>query len=114
MGLDGQPRELHIKKGVQVSNLESLPDVTHPDGELMVDGEYFQTFRHEIDHIKLAIPTNNNFHSLTCIAGEIVISSDGYEDITLYHGQTGLIPACISEFAIEGTGTVLRSFQKGS
>ena len=112
LGLDGQARELHIDKGVEVSNLESLPDVTHPKGELMVDGEYFQTFRHELDDIKLMIPTNNNFHSLTCIAGEITITSDRREEVKLYQGQTGLIPACISEFAIEGTGTILRSFQK--
>lgn len=112
VGLDGQPRELHIEKGVQVSNLDSLPDVTHPEGELIVDGDYFQTLRHSLDQVKLIIPTNGNFHSLTCIEGEITITSDGYDDVTLYHGQTGLIPACISEFAIEGTGTVLRSFQK--
>lgn len=31
MGLDGNPRELHIEKGVQVSNLETLPDVAHPE-----------------------------------------------------------------------------------
>lgn len=112
LGLDGQPRELHIEKGVQVSNLESLPDVTHPDGELIVDGEYFQTIRHELDDIKLMIPTNGNFHSLTCTDGEITVTADRHEDVTLYHGQTGLIPACIGEFAIQGKGTVLRSFQK--
>ena len=112
MGLDGQPRELHIEKGVQVSNLDFLPDITHPDGELIVDGEYFQTLRHSIDNIKLIIPTNSTFHSLTCIDGEIAITSDSHEAVTLYKGQTGLIPACISEFAIEGTGTVLRSFQQ--
>ena len=29
LGLDGQPRELHIDKGVQVANLESLPHVRY-------------------------------------------------------------------------------------
>lgn len=112
MGLDGKPRDLHIEKGVQVSNLESLPEITHPDGELIVDGEYFQTHRHTLDDVKLIFPTNSTFHSLTCIDGEITVSSEGHEPITLYKGQTGLIPASIDEFAIEGIGTVLRSFQK--
>ena len=112
MGLDGKPRELHIEKGVMVSNVDSLPNVTHPASELIVDGEYFQTLRHKIDDVKLIIPTGTAFHSLTCIDGEVLISSEGHEDVTLYKGQTGLIPACIDTFALEGKGTVLRSFQR--
>lgn len=111
VGLDGKPRELHIEKGVQVSNVESLPNITHPEGELVVDGDYFQTHRHKLNDTKLILPTNGKFHALTCIDGEITIASTGYDDVVLYKGQTGLIPACIAEFAIEGTGTVLRSFQ---
>jgi mannose-6-phosphate isomerase len=112
MGLDGNPRDLHIKKGVQVSNLDSLPNITHPTDDLIVDGEYFQTLRHTLDNTKLALSTNGCFQSLTCINGEIIIHSDGHEDVTLSKGQTGLIPACIDDFTIDGAGTVLRSFQK--
>ena len=48
LGLDGQPRDLHIDKGVQVAELGSLPRVRQPDSELLVDGEYFRTWRHEL------------------------------------------------------------------
>jgi len=111
VGLDGNPRELHIEKGVQVSNVDSLPEITHPEGELMVNGEYFQTLRHTINDTKLIIPTTKKFHALTCIDGKIILSSEGHEDVILHKGQTGLVPACIDEFAIEGTGIILRSFQ---
>ena len=114
LGLDGKPRDLHIEKGVQVSNLDSLPEITHPDSDLIVDGEYFQTLRHTLDRTQLALSTNGFFQSLTCIDGEIVIRSNGHEDVILAKGQTGLIPACIDDFAIDGTGTILRSFQKNS
>lgn len=112
LGLDGQPRELHIDKGVQVSNVDSLPRIEHPEGQLLVDGDYFRTERHVIDDIKENIMTGTKFHALTCIDGEIVVSSEGHEDITLYKGQTGLIPASLDNFALSGKGTVLRSFQK--
>jgi len=112
MGLDGKPRELHIEKGVQVSNVDSLPQVTHPEGQMIVDGEYFQTVRHQLDDIKELIPTQKKFHSLTCIDGEIVVSVEGHTDMTLYKGQTGLIPASTAQFAMAGTGTILRSYQK--
>lgn len=112
LGLDGKPRDLHIEKGVQVSNLDSLPDIIRPDSELIVDGEYFQTLRHKLDDTKLTISTNGYFQSLTCIDGEIVIHSDAQEVVMLSKGQTGLIPACIDKFAMQGTGTILRSFQK--
>ncbi len=112
MGLDGNPRELHIEKGVQVSNVDSLPDITQPDRQLIVDGEYFQTIRHQLNDSEEAITTDAKFHSLTCIEGESVISSDGHEDIALSKGQTGLIPASVDAFAISGTGTILRSFPK--
>ncbi len=112
MGLDGQPRELHIEKGVSVSNVDSLPDVTRPKGELLVDGEYFQTVRHQLNDIKEIISTTTMFHSLTCIDGEIKVTSDGHEEILLYKGQTALIPSVVSEFAMAGTGTILRSYQK--
>lgn len=112
MGLDGKPRQLHIEKGVMVSNVDALPEVTHPTGELIVDGEYFRTNRHQIDDIKLIIPTGEQFQMLTCIEGEIEVSSEGHESIKLSKGQSGLIPACIPEFAVEGKGTVLRSYQK--
>ena len=48
LGLDGQPRELHIDKGVRVANLESLPRIRHPAGDLLVDGQYFRTWRHTL------------------------------------------------------------------
>lgn len=112
MGLDGKPRDLHINKGVAVSNVDFLPVVTHPTGELMVEGDYFRTMCHQLKDEKLLIPTGGHFHSLTCIEGEITMSAEGHEDVILYLGQTGLIPACIGQFSIAGTGAVLRSFQQ--
>lgn len=111
LGLDGQPRELHIDKGVRVANLDSQPGVLQPEGDLLVDSEFFRAWRHELTERELAIETEGRFQSLTCIAGRCLVEVRGQEAIELSLGETGLIPACFDIFSIRGAGTVLRSSQ---
>jgi len=117
LGLDGQPRELHIDKGIQVANLESLPQVRQPGGDLLVDGEFFRAWRHTLDEGALELSTPGRFQALSCIEGELRIEAPGAagsddDAIVLGKGQTGLIPACIASFSISGSGTLLRSAQR--
>ena len=112
LGLDGQPRQLHIEKGLQVARLDHLPTVTRPKGELLVESPYFVTWRHQLTGQTLSIATGEIFHCLTCIEGRLQLYATGHESVALGKGETGLIPACIDKFSIEGTGTVLRSCQK--
>jgi mannose-6-phosphate isomerase len=109
MGLDGKPRELHIEKGVQISNLSALPEVTHPEGELVVDGDYFQTRRFVLDDEVLALNTNGRFHSLTCIDG-IVTVQHPLETFDVQKGQTALMPAALGDYELAGTALVLCSY----
>ena len=110
-GLDGQPRELHIDKGAQVANLESLPRVHKPTGELIVDGDFFRLWRHELAGAELRIESENRFQSLTCVAGEVQVEARGLEAISLQKGETGLMPACLPAFDLRGSGSVLRACQ---
>lgn len=109
MGLDGNPRELHIEKGVQVSNTEALPTVTHPDGEAVVAGTYFETRRYTLAGQSIDLSTEGHFHALTCIAGNVSLASDEHQ-VDLVKGATALIPAALSHYAISGEGQVLCSY----
>jgi len=109
LGLDGQARELHIDKGIQVAKLESLPQVRQPGGDLLVDGEYFRAWRHRLGAGALNLPTEGRFQALSCIEGSLQVSADGHDVIELRKGETGLIPACIEAFSISGSGALLRS-----
>ena len=114
LGLDGQPRELHIDQGVQVANLESLPQIRQPDDDLLVEGEYFRTWRHRLDGNALALSSEGRFQALTCIDGELMVSAHGAaaaDSIALSKGETGLVPASITRFSVGGSGTMLRSAQ---
>jgi mannose-6-phosphate isomerase len=118
-GLDGNPRELHIEKGVQVSNVDSVPEVTHPGlsrtpMETVVDGEFFKTTLHRVDeqvYGSASLDTNGRrFHALTCIEGVVSVSA-GDEHLVLKKGRTALIPASIGAYTLSGEGQLLRSWQ---
>lgn len=113
-GLDGKPRDLHLDKGVQVANLESLPQIIQPEGDLLVDGDYFRAWRHRLEDGALSLSSEGRFQALTCVEGEARVKAHGQdaESITLGIGETGLIPACIERFSISGSGTLLRSAQR--
>lgn len=113
MGLDGAPRPLHIEKGLQVADLKSLPTIQRPEHELIIDGEYFSTWRHHLRGERMCIGTANRFQALTCIEGEVRVGAKSHEIIALAKGETGLIPACIPDFTIEGSGIVLRACENG-
>ncbi|MCA9881869.1 MAG: class I mannose-6-phosphate isomerase [Anaerolineae bacterium] len=112
MGLDGKPREMHVEKGVQVSNVESLPELKHPEGAttVMVSCPYFETMRHTLVDMSLQLTTNGAFQALTCIDGTLTVTH-GETTITLQKGETVLIPASLDAYLLVGTGTVLRSYQ---
>ncbi len=109
LGLDGQPRELHIDKGLRVANLESLPQVTRPQGDLLVDGTYFQAWRHRLDGKTLSLRSDDRFQALTCIDGESHVNAPGHDSLRLRKGETGLLPACIESFTLHGSGSIIRA-----
>ncbi|MFW5772586.1 MAG: type I phosphomannose isomerase catalytic subunit [Phototrophicaceae bacterium] len=116
-GLDGQPRPLHIDKGVRVSNTESLPRLSHTQrsGESeqrIIEGEFFTTVLH------LLAPTapadldtgGDTFHALTCIEGRARVSTERVS-VAMQKGQTVLVPAAVGAYSLAGQGQVLRSWQ---
>lgn len=113
MGLDGEPRTLHIEKGVQVSNLDSLPTVTHPQGDVLVACDYFLTTQHRLTpDAQLTLATAGNFQALTCIEGEAIAQANDVQT-PFSIGQTVLIPAQLNQVTLTGQGVVLRSCQRG-
>ena len=111
LGLDEQPRELHIDKGTGVANLDSLPSVRQPESDLLVDGDYFRTWRHALKDDTFEVAPDGRFQALSCIGGWLRVEADGHEAIELRTGETGLIPACLDLFRISGHGVMLRSCQ---
>jgi mannose-6-phosphate isomerase len=116
MGLDGKPRALHIEKGTQVANMESLPTIIHTGDNPakivdIVESPYFKTVLYQLNETngtQIDLDTEGRrFIILTCIEGEVKVSVE----VTMKSGQTVLVPACQGQFTLSGTARVLSSSQ---
>lgn len=115
MDLDGKPRPLHIEKGVKVSNLVSLPVITHTpldgDNAPMIESDFFSTLFYSVTADKPAsLDTGGKtFHGITNIAGELTIHADGVA-YPLGLGDTALIPSVVGAYTVLGVGKMLVSW----
>jgi mannose-6-phosphate isomerase len=116
MGLDGKPRALHIDKGMQVANLQSLPTIRHTGDNPakvveIVDSAYFKTILYQLNSLngtEIELDTEDRcFHILTCIDGEAKVDAE----VAVKKGQTILVPACLGKYTLSGTARVLASSQ---
>ncbi len=117
LGLDGQPRPLHVEKSLEVARLGKLPPISFIGGEReplvsVVDGPFFKTVLHQAGGAAVDLDTAGRvFHVLTCIEGAAQIVAAGQPPLALALGQTAFIPAVIGRYQLTGVGKVLRSFQ---
>lgn len=119
MDLNGQPRTLHIEKGVAVSNLDSVPEVQHTASNRMpvvdvVHCPYFTTLLHQLNPrngTRITLDTDGrDFHILTCIEGKSTLTA-GETSLEIEKGQTSLVPANQGLYTLSGEAHILRSFQ---
>lgn len=119
LGLDGQPRDLHVEKSLDVSNLDSLPTIMHTAGQEdtvvpIVRCEFFETELLQLragDLLRFGRSERGRFDALTCIEGEATISYGDDDALTIGHGQTVLIPASVDSYNLHGRARILRSFE---
>ncbi|GAB4318677.1 MAG: class I mannose-6-phosphate isomerase [Phototrophicales bacterium] len=110
MGLDGKPRALHIEKGVQVSNVQTLPHIQSFDltqDAQLLHSPFFSTYVCQINGER-AFKTDDTFHALTCIDGQLTATAHGVS-VTFNIGQTVLIPMSLADYVVSGVGRMLLS-----
>lgn len=79
LGVDGKPRELHIKKAIDVSNLKPIPLYTKPIGEkvygdgytatMMATCSYFTTYIYEVEDSCEVCVDEESFASMIIVDG---------------------------------------------
>jgi mannose-6-phosphate isomerase len=116
LDLDGRPRTLHLDKGVQVTNVDDVPQIIHTAqarGPVVdiVKSDYFVTRLYRLGAGSARLNTGGTrFHALTCIGGAARLAwTQG--NIALVNGQTVLVPACIGPYRLDGRAQVLCSYQ---
>jgi mannose-6-phosphate isomerase len=109
---NGNPRELHVDKALDVSELRRAPETADiGDGEdvLLASCEYFTVRRLKIDKKSLVHCNGESFISLVAVDGEGSVTING-STLEFVRGESIFIPAQIGEMSILGSCELLMSY----
>ena len=110
VGADGKPRQLHIDKAVEVTNLcpaKPYP-VTKPFSEdgaekrLLSKCEYFTVYSVETDKEATFNADGTSFHDLLLLEGNAVLKC-GETSLDLQKGDSVFVPAGCGKYSLAGT-----------
>lgn len=111
VGVDGKPRELHIDKAVDVTNLKPSEKNSEADGDsiergsyvsmLLTNNEYFICTKYDVNGDVTLNATNCSFNSVIIIEGNGNIASDS-QQFQIRKGDSFFIPAGYGLYNISG------------
>ena len=110
VGADGKPRQLHIDKAVDVTNL--CPEKPYPQSEPVDMGgwtkkrlakcEYFTVDVINVDTSAALEADKSSFVNILVLDGGCVLSSEGNDAVELKKGDSVFIPAGLGKFELTG------------
>lgn len=110
VGADGKPRQLHIDKAVDVTNL--CPAKPYPQSEPVDMGgwtkkrlakcEYFTVDVISVDTSAALEADKSSFVNILVLDGGCVLSSEGNDAVELKKGDSVFIPAGLGKFELTG------------
>ena len=119
VGVDGNPRALHVDKAVDVSILTPSGKNGEPEGAkikqegyssmLLAKTEYFTTIEYDVKEELLLKVDTTSFHSYIILDGEGKIEST-HQIIEFKKGDSIFVPAGFGSFKIVGNCTVIETF----
>jgi mannose-6-phosphate isomerase len=125
LGADGQPRQLHLERAVEVADLSGGPAYSAPEPRTLADGWQRLVDQPEfvLDRAQLAAgapargaTSPSSLQLLTLTQGAARLQSEGgeWDALTLTAGDTVLLPAALQgAYRLLGHGQVLRSAVTG-
>lgn len=118
VGKDGKPRELHVAKALDVTNLE--PPKAHPmmtmdmdifagaKARLLASCEYFTTYHVAIDGKAHLFCGDDSFQSFTVLSGKLELTA-GDDEVTYQKGETAFLSAGLGKYTLKGEGDLILS-----
>ncbi len=98
---NGNVRELHVEKAIDVTNLCALEskelNIITRDGVLKGINKFFTATFVNVNGDKLFIHDKNSFRCFTCLEGRGKIG-----DITIQKGESVFVPATMNDFSVSG------------
>jgi mannose-6-phosphate isomerase len=92
LGLDGNPRELHVDASMVSIDFEDFePSLTPASHPVVADCPYFQVTKKDLPS-PLDVAVEGDFSIITCLSGQLSCG-----EVTLKPGGFVLVPACMTE-----------------
>lgn len=118
LGKDGKPRELHVKKAIDVTNLEPVKERPHLDApidifadteaRLLASCEYFMVYELEIDGTSHLTAGEDSFQSFIVLDGSVQLRA-GDAELTFKKGETSFLPAGLGAYTLMGKARLVLS-----
>ena len=109
---DGNLRELHLDKALEVAKLEHYEKAyCNADGKdecTVAECEYFKVEKHSVHHKKSFDTLGESFNAIMFLESSGKISYSGGKTEDFSAGDTFLIPSCIGKYEILGDCDMLR------
>lgn len=116
VGVDGKPRELHVDKALEVTDLCPPTKPTTPQGEkeqfegysktLLSTCEYFTVYTVTIETKANFTVDHTSFQSILCLEGNAVLTSEN-GTVELQKGDSIFLPANYGSYTLEGKANVI-------
>ncbi|MFZ2539188.1 MAG: type I phosphomannose isomerase catalytic subunit [Oscillospiraceae bacterium] len=118
VGNDGKPRELHVKKALDVTELTPPTRDNTPQGAceeytgyaktLLSSCEYFTVHSIEVKTVAELCVDDNSFQSLLCLSGKVLLES-GNGNIEINKGESIFLEAGYGKYTITGEGKIIQT-----
>lgn len=117
VGADGKPRQLHVEKALDVTNLtkpeksaalRAMDFFSGYEMKLLASCEYFTVYHFTLyDEVRL-MATKASFQSLLVLSGRLTLVG-GAETLELVKGDSVFVPAGMGGYSVKGTGEFILS-----
>lgn len=118
VGNDGKPRELHVDKALDVTELAPPTRGNAPQGEKVQCDGYAKTLLSSCEYFtvnSLDVETNaelcvdeSSFQSLLCLSGKMKLESE-HGNIEINKGESVFLEAGYGEYKLTGTGQIIHT-----
>ena len=115
VGKDGKPRELHIKKALDVidfgktAEIKNSMNIEKNKSENIIKNSYFKTDKVIVENEFSEESNNKTFFAINVVSGNGIISTDNYE-YEIKIGDSFIIPATLGKYKIKGNLEILKSY----
>lgn len=119
VGLDGQKRELHVEKSLEVIDFEGRHSTNTIEGlkeegmgyilTKYIKNKYFALDKLDVITTYKNTKTSNQFELYMCLEGNAIVSCSENK-VQISKGDSFMIPASVNTYAITGTGEFIRTY----